>query len=395
MPLKLASSASPSQNTGLNNVAQDVKFVAFVWLLSRLWFAFFAYAGHVSHPFQEKIPDGYAGVSNWWLNVWTTFDSEYFLAIARSGYTVKSSAFFPLYPLLLRPFGPDENAMALAGCIISNLCFGVALWLFWKLSRLQFEREMCRKMVWTLAFFPAAIYSMAVYTEALFMMLSLGAFYMARTNRWIWVVPLATLAALTRNAGPVLAAALLLEWWLQRKAASENTASKKPHLIWAFASLLPIFAFVGMQLYFRSRFGSIALLETQQIFGRAASWPWLPIWRDMQNVVVFGFDIVTLLNWAASVLTFVFAYRYRKLLAKPDNLLMCGVMLMQLCYSRIWAPYTISSIRYVFSTIAFSQAVTLEMQRPTYWVFKIFFFAVAMLFSAAFAYQFGIKSLVS
>ena len=93
-------------------VSRDARFVAGTWLVSRLWLAACAYAGHMAHPFREAIPGGYAGVSNWWLNVWTTYDSTYYLEIARHGYRALTSAFFPLYPLLLRPFAADENAAA-------------------------------------------------------------------------------------------------------------------------------------------------------------------------------------------------------------------------------------------------------------------------------------------
>jgi len=377
-----------------NNSKDDFKFVALVWVLSRLWFAFFAYMGHISHPFQEKIIEAYSGVSNWSLNVWTTFDSQYFLEIARTGYTPKNSAFFPLYPLLLRPFGPDENTMALAGTLISNIAFLLALWLFWKLSRLQFERDLSRVMVWTLAFFPAAVYSMAVYTESVFIMFALAAFYLARTRQWVWAIPCAVLAALTRNAGPVLAVALLLEWWGQRKASLESN-SLIPSLIWALGALLPMLTFVGMQLYFRSTFGGLALIKAQESFGRAASWPWLPLWRDIADIFTVEANLVTMWNVAASILTFYFGWKHRKCLAKADNLFMCGVMLMQLCFSRIWAPYTISSLRYVFSATAFSQALTLEMQAPRSRLVKLFLIATALIFSAGFAFLFGTKAFIS
>jgi hypothetical protein len=376
----------------------DFKFVFMVWVLSRLWFAFFAYLGHISHPFQEKIIEAYSGVSNWYLNVWTTFDSQYFLEIARNGYTPKSSAFFPLYPFLLRPFGPDENTMALAGFFISNVAFLVALWIFWKLSLLQFERGISRVMLWTLAFFPAAVYSMAVYTESLFIMFALGAFYLARTRQWHWAIPCAVLAALTRNAGPVLAIALLMEWWGQRKnlhRESQSAIRQTPSLIWAFCALLPMLVFVGMQLHFRSTFGGLALLKAQESFGRAASLPWIPLWRDLADIFTIEPNLVTIWNVAASILTFYFGWKYRKRLAKADNLFMCGVMLMQLCFSRIWAPYTISSLRYVFSTTAFSQALALEMQAPSSRLAKLFLIATGLIFSAGFAFLFGTKAFIS
>ena len=374
-------------------VSRDARFVAGTWLVSRLWLAACAYAGHMAHPFREAIPGGYAGVSNWWLNVWTTYDSIYYLEIARHGYRALTSAFFPLYPLLLRPFAAHENAAAVAGIVISNLSFLVGLWLLLRLATLQLGDALARRSVLTLAFFPSAVFSMAVYTDALFLMLSLAALYAARLTRWRTSAVFGALAVLTRNAGPVLAAALLVEWWVQRRQAPDRVA--RSFAAWLLA---PLFAFVGMQLYFRARFGGVTLLASQVAFGRAASMPWMPVWRDAVQIVQHGsslFSFVTFLNVAASCLVFVLIWTFRARLSKAESVLMGGVMLMQLCWSRTWPPYTISSLRYVLSTSAFPEGLALASSRRMPRTLELGLAASGVLISGIIAYLFGLKAFVS
>src|SRR5262245_17225291 len=77
------------------------------FLLSRVWVALFVYLGHARRPFLAPVLGGWEGVANWWLNPWTTYDSQWFLRIATTGYEPLTASFFPLYSLLLKPTGPD------------------------------------------------------------------------------------------------------------------------------------------------------------------------------------------------------------------------------------------------------------------------------------------------
>jgi hypothetical protein len=67
-----------------------------------------------------------------------------------------------------------------------------------------------------LAVFPAAVYFGAPYSESLFLLLAVGAFYAARTERWAWAGACAGLAAATRSAGILLLLPLALIWWSSR-----------------------------------------------------------------------------------------------------------------------------------------------------------------------------------
>ena len=373
-------------------VGKQLRLVAAVWAISRTWLALCAYAGHRAHPFHESIVGGYAGVSNWWLNVWTTYDSTYFLEIARDGYRPLTSAFFPLYPLLLHPFSSDENAAALAGVVISNLAFLAALWLTWRLAHHRLGEALAKRTVLVLAFFPSAIFSMAVYTESLFLLLTLAAFTAAEHERWATAGILGALAAATRNAGLVITAALAVEWWFKNRAHAQSRLGSAAWL------LLPAGMFVVVQAYFRMRFGSVTLLAVQQAFGRAPSAPWVPIWRDLAILAkpqLSTFHLVTLLNVAPTIFAFVFAIVYRKRLAPSANVLMWGVMLMQLCFGKRSAPYTMSSMRFALGTTAMSEGTAIATLERMPRSVQLACAALGVLTSGFIAYLFGLKVFVS
>ena len=94
------------------------------------------------------------------------------------------------------------------GTLISMIATGVALHLLYRLARLDLAPAQARATVMLVALFPAALFLSAVYTEALFLMLSVGAIYAARTERWAWAGILGGLAAGTRSGGILLLVAL-------------------------------------------------------------------------------------------------------------------------------------------------------------------------------------------
>lgn len=357
------------------------------WFSSRFFIAVFVYLGHLSHPFQEKIEGGYVGVANWFLNPWTTFDSRHFLAIASHGYTAKTTPFFPLYPLLLRPFGPDEARMTFAGIVVSNLAFLGALILFWKLTREIYGEKIAGRAVWLLAFFPAGAYGMAVYTESLFLVLALGAFWSARHKNWIWAAVLAILASLTRNSGPILAVALLFEWLRSRKRG------EMPSLGALMAIVAPALAFFGMQSYFRARFG-VSSISSQALYGRAPSFPVTPLWRDFLEILSGrGLELVTILNLGATLLAIALLWRHRRTMPRADAVFLGGVLLVQLCFARIWPPFTIASLRYLFSTWPFTQLLSIEIDKLGSNRLRLVTLSVIYaLLCAVHSYLFGLKS---
>lgn len=139
------------------------------------------------------------------------WDSAWYLAIARFGYGADAgrAAFFPLYPALLALGGSVVGSELLFGILLSSACGVGALYLLHRLVALDFDPQRTRTTVLMLAWFPSAIFLSAVYTEALFLLVSIGAIYAARLGRWPAAGLLGMAAASTRSAGVLILLPLL------------------------------------------------------------------------------------------------------------------------------------------------------------------------------------------
>ena len=145
------------------------------------------------------------------------WDSVHFQAIAAHGYTREDQlAFFPLYPLMARAVGWACGSLLLGGFLVSVVSFVVGLWVVQKLAELEIGPEAARRTVWLLAFFPASVFLSAFYTEGLFLALTAGAIYLARTGRFGWACALGAAASATRNTGVALVVPLALLYFHER-----------------------------------------------------------------------------------------------------------------------------------------------------------------------------------
>jgi len=175
----------------------------------------------VYDPNDLTAPFGY--FSNLLVSPFARWDSSWYLAVAKWGYGPQTSGvplnppggvarmnFFPLYPALMRVIGWIVGSDLIAGVLISLLAFAVALWLLYRLVELDFSVQVAEVTVLLVAFCPMAFYFSAVYTESLFLALSLGAIYNARRDRWLYAGLLGALAAVTRIEGVVLVVPLVM-----------------------------------------------------------------------------------------------------------------------------------------------------------------------------------------
>lgn len=368
------------------------------FVASRLWCAIFVYLGHASHRFLEPVAGGWAGVANWWLNPWTYFDSLHYIRIAQHGYTPQTATFFPFYPLLLSLAGSNEIALALWGIVLSNACFLVALWLLYRLTLLDYDETTARRAVWLLAFFPTSVFFSAVYTESWFLCWLLAAFLCARHQKWVWAGACGLVAALTRNSGFLVCAALLLDWNRARVNAASGappTATNSNSTRWApMFLLLPLLGFAGVQAVFAARFNGLNGIASQKGYFRQLDWPWLPIWRDLSGILTGrALDLVTLLNVGLTLLAFVLVWRHAKQQRASYALLIIGVLAMHLTLGRIIPPYTIGAARYLMTTFPFVQLLALESRVLNQSRLRLMCGAfIGILICAVMGYLFGEKS---
>jgi Mannosyltransferase (PIG-V) len=171
------------------------------------------------------------------------WDSSWYLVIAHYGYrpelgayTSARDAFFPLYPLGLHALSDLGLQAVLAGVLFSLAAFALALYALHRLTALELagsgragSGEVAGLAVLVTALAPMAFYFSAVYSESLYLALSIGLFLCARRGRWVWVGVLGALAVATRSAGLVLLVpALMLYLYGPRADRPPDPARKRP-----------------------------------------------------------------------------------------------------------------------------------------------------------------------
>ena len=175
---------------------------------------------HLAEPFHATVLNElFAPAARW--------DSVWYLAIAHHGYySRQATAFFPLYPLLIRGGTALFGSAILVGTLISLASMVAGLIILYRLVALEIGEPEARVTVALLAFFPTAFFFSAVYTESLYLALSVGAIYAARLDRWAWAGLLGTLAAATRSSGILIVVPLALLYFYGPRANTRARISR-------------------------------------------------------------------------------------------------------------------------------------------------------------------------
>ena len=263
-----------------------------VWLGSRVGMTLLALLGTMMIP--SIAPQGTA---NWYgapggpvLNplingiagVWTRWDGQWYLKIATEGYRVDdgSSAFFPLYPWIVTVMGWLAGERFIwAGILLSSAFFLGALVLLHRLVRFDFHVEDAGRTVFYLAAFPMAFFFWAVYSESLFLMLSIGALLAMRAQRW-WLAALCiALAIWTRTTGLLLLLPMAWELWRAyyppKPKADGPIPPPRPSRLDLASLSLPAISLVLFLLWSWIVFRDpLAPLSAQADWNRHFSWPW-------------------------------------------------------------------------------------------------------------------------
>jgi hypothetical protein len=191
-----------------------------VWGAGLLAVALFGLSARADDFDPTGLLSGYGEPLDTLLAPGARWDSTWYLTVAHDGYGSDPArpAFFPLYPLALRLLGSGVAG----GIALSLACFAVAAVLLHRLTEIELGPAAAGPAVTAMALFPGSLFLSMVYSEALFLALSLGAVYAARTRRWAWAGALGALAAATRSAGVVLLVPLVLLWWAHSRRARDG-----------------------------------------------------------------------------------------------------------------------------------------------------------------------------
>ena len=185
------------------------------------------------------------------------WDSVWYLAIADHGYAPAGEevahhavAFFPLYPLLVwlgSGFGASPEAQLIAAYAVSLAALAGALYLLHRLAELELGREHALPTIALAALFPGALFFGVPYSESLFLLVSVGAFYAARTGRWAWAGTLAAAASATRSAGILLLVPLVVLYARSARAEGGRLRADAAWLALAPLGLAAYCAYLGIR----------------------------------------------------------------------------------------------------------------------------------------------------
>jgi hypothetical protein len=228
------------------------------------------------------------------LNYWAHWDGAWYSQIATQGYGARapeSTAFFPLYPVLVRMVSVLPGGPAVWGVAISLLCTALALYFDYRIAENFYSVRAARASTLALAFFPTAFFLNAVYTEALFLALTAGAVWAARVRGNLLLAGVfAASAAATRNLGVLLLIPLFFEWVRRRQALGLR----------GLAGLVLVPAgLVAYAVFLQQRFGGPLVFARQQsaYWERELTGPLMTLtraWHDAGGGMKYVLDPSTL-----------------------------------------------------------------------------------------------------
>jgi Gpi18-like mannosyltransferase len=273
------------------SLRSPVVFCLSAFLFSRLLFWLLAFSADVylGFPLQPQ-------------HFFYHYDSFWYQDIAIHGYSAVANfeghvnyVFFPLLPLVVGVLSQLTHiSVGWMGQIFCQCCFGLSLWLFYKVVQLRISEDAARWGVIILAFSPFNIYFSSFYTESLFLVLSLGVWFAAYRGRWLVVGMLAALLSATRPNGVMMIVPLL---YFIFQAFRDKAL--KPSML--FVVLAPLGALIYMSFLYVHFGDALAFLHNEQASWHRSGWNFHVFFLQLgYNYLHFPYD--TLVFFIATLL---------------------------------------------------------------------------------------------
>lgn len=197
----------------------------------------------------RKAGQEYWSAGDAWYYELLRWDAGWYFHILQNGYNYSATnplqqpvAFYPLYPLVSRLLSSVFHVEGyISLLIVSNVAACLAVLLFFKLVREQFDDDIALLAVAFLSFFPTSVFFSAGYTESLSLLLILSFFLLIKRRHFVLAALAAGLATASRSSGLVLLPVLLWELW-------QRFAGDRRRLL-AYAIPCTVLAVSGLSIY--------------------------------------------------------------------------------------------------------------------------------------------------
>ena len=241
----------------------------------------FLYHGGQPHP--VKLLDNFQ-----------RFDSYWFLNIARNGYRYfgvqeqmdrkrrvaredeTNITPFPLYPMGIWLLNLAVGDRTLSGMLLSLGCFLGALMVFYRMVRDDFGHGVAGRAVLYISIYPTAWLYNALYSESLFLLLTLLCLWRARKGNALEAGLFGMGAAATRLAGSLMVVPVVAEFLLGDKR-QPHWHKTSPALL---AGALTCMGWVGYFIYLRGLTGKLLIyFVAQRGWHKGFAMPWTALWN--------------------------------------------------------------------------------------------------------------------
>ena len=215
----------------------SIKKIAAIVVVMSLFYLGVAALGYFLLPARQfpnpLVPPYYH--SNFLLWSWANFDGAHYLSIAQNGYQIVAGqsqyAFFPLFPLLINliarlGFDLYTSAHLLVTASAVGFLFVLVKWA----SRFTSNPLV---LLWSVLLSPGAVYLAAIYTEPLFLLLTVLTFYFSEQKSLGKAIFTAALATTTRVNGIFLVLFLLIKSRSSRPLLALSGIFAYMYYLWA------------------------------------------------------------------------------------------------------------------------------------------------------------------
>lgn len=267
-----------------HNWVEELIFVIFIWLLSRLVVVI---AMQVIAPIAPLAPITHSGIlplgfspgfvpkSSW--EIFSHWDGAWYKKIATVGYDYVNDgkyhtvAFFPLFPLITRGVMLFGLRFEVAATLVNNLALLGAMWVVYGWMRSHYGISKARWSTAILAWCPLSFYGTVAYSEGLFLLLTAAALRAFDNSQYARASLWGAMATATRSTGLMLFPSFLIVAW-----------KKKLPLPAYFAACATTIGLLLFSLYCALRFGDfLAFVHVQQ------AWDWQhPEWWNILTKAV-------------------------------------------------------------------------------------------------------------
>lgn len=291
------------------------------WWVTLLWFIAVAvvvwvvvWLSAAYLPRTDLYPRGSGGPGGAWFEGWARWDAYWYRAIVEDGYSyypgVQSAvAYFPTYPAVLWAVSGLFPSVFVAGSVVTLVSGAVAVVTFRRWAGLFLARRGATTAAALLVLYPFSWYLFgAIYADALFLAVAIGAFLALERDRLWLVALLGTVATVSRPTGIAVALGLVLRLLEIRNADARSWRSRldprslrrRDYLVFtSFAGIVGWVIYLGVQFGDPFAFSSVQAARGWDQPASPSTWLKFSFFRNLSATQLNDSYSISLLLQAA------------------------------------------------------------------------------------------------